>query len=65
MKALAILALFAIIIGLTMLCGGVVIGIIAAWFLDIPFGVGWDMAWENPWKLALFALVVGPFFLGD
>ena len=59
MKAIGCIAFIVIAILLGLVLAAVVVGIVAAWFLDTPFRVGWDAAWDQVWKLFVFEIVAG------
>lgn len=57
----ALAIIIALAIAFSMVCAAALVGLNAAVFLDTPFDEGWHAAWNRPWMLALFALVVIPF----
>lgn len=62
MGVLAVIVVIAIVFALAMLASGLVVAISGAWFLHVPFGESWSMAWERPGMLLLMALVISIIF---
>lgn len=48
-----------IILAISMACTALMVGVYNSWFMLGNFSDGWHMAWQKPWLLFAFALVIG------
>lgn len=62
MKVILFLALVVIGVALAMLLGALLVAIVAAMFLELPFHHGWEQAWDNKGYLLLFSFLIVPAF---
>ena len=65
MVILLFLAVLVLVIAVLLVMSAVTVGLAASWFLHIPFGTGWEAAWDRPGLLVAFALIVGALLGGS
>lgn len=64
MKLILVLAAMVLGVAFAMLMGALLVAIVAAMFLELPFSHGWERAWDNKGYLILFVLILLPMFAG-